>query len=298
VSATEPENAVPPSDQGTGERFEKAIFYLDRKVTKAIRRFGLLHDGDRVLVGVSGGKDSLMLLHVLVRRRQWRPERYELVACHVRQEWSSASTSLETLLARECKVLEVPFLCVTADPLPPPEALRAKTAPCLLCSRRRRKALFEAAVAHGCRTVALAHHKEDAAETLLLNLLWQGRCEGLAPRREFFGGVVTVIRPLLLVDEADLARACRLYGFPALTCSCPQAERSRRETAARMLAWARENGARDVAANLLNVSLKLLALGESEVGTARKPRENGPPQLPQVPGKPAGSAPADSDEPG
>ncbi|MBC7293184.1 MAG: hypothetical protein H5T84_03585, partial [Thermoleophilia bacterium] len=275
------------------DRFDEAVFYLDRKVSKAIRRFGLISDGDRILVGLSGGKDSLMLLHVLARRRRWRPERYEVVACHVRQDWPSENedaaapneprarhvvtageprvahvlptlgareaiptgpdASLEDLLAEECRQLEVPFVCVTADPLPKPEELREKVSRCLLCSRRRKKALFETALAQGCRTVALAHHKEDAAETLLLNLLWQGRCEGIPPRREFFGGLVTVIRPFLLVDEADLVRACRLRGFPVRTCSCPYADRSRRETAAQILALARQAGAREAATNLLSV---------------------------------------------
>lgn len=236
------------------DEFEKAIFYLDRKVSRLIGQFGLIADGDRVLIGLSGGKDSLILLHVLARRRHWRPERYDLVACHVRQECLETSNpaaqadtvagpQLEDLLAHECKELKVPFLTITADPMPRPEELREKVSPCLLCSRRRRHALFKAAVAHECRSVALAHHKDDVAETLLLNLLWQARCEGIPPRREFFGGLITVIRPLLLVEEAELSRVCRLRGFPARTCSCPFADRSQRETAARILAFAREAGA-------------------------------------------------------
>lgn len=269
------------------DQFEEAIFYLDRKVSKAIRRYGLISDGDRILVGVSGGKDSLALLHVLARRRRWGPERYDLVACHVRQDFQqpakagedlaprqgaaaqsdgrqgapahSDGHALEDLLARECEELGVPFVCVNAEPLPEPEQLQEKVARCLLCSRRRKKALFETALAQGCRLVALGHHKEDAAETVLLNLVWQGRCEGIPPRREFFGGLVTVIRPLLLVDEAELARVCRLRGFPARSCSCPYADHSRRETAAQMLALARRAGAKDAASNLLNVSLRVLA---------------------------------------
>ena len=248
------------------DEFEKAIFYLDRKVSRLIRQFNLIANGDRILIGVSGGKDSLILLHVLARRRRWRPERYQLVACHVRQDWQEtagpallsvpAEPQLEGLLAQECEELDIPFVTVAADPLPRPEELREKASRCLLCSRRRRHALFKAAVANGCRTVALAHHKDDVAETLLLNLLWQARCEGIPPRREFFGGVITVIRPLLLVDEAELSRACRLRSFPARSCSCPFADQSRRETAARILALAREAGAVAATNNLLSVSLR------------------------------------------
>lgn len=264
--------------------FEKAIFYLDRKVSRAIREFDLISDGDRILVGLSGGKDSLVLLHVLARRRRWRPEKYELVACHVRQDWSKTGRAseeettpapgtaahilnepdLENLLARECEELGVPFLTVAAEPIPRPEELREKASRCLLCSRRRRHALFRTAVAEGCQTVALAHHKDDVAETMLLNLLWQARCEGIPPRRKFFGGLVTIIRPLVLVGEAELSRACCLRGFPARTCSCPFADHSQRETAARILAFARASGARDAVNNLLSVALK----GEKTPGGA------------------------------
>lgn len=252
------------------DQFEQAIRYLDRKVSKLVRQFSLIAEGDRILVGVSGGKDSLALLHVLARRRRWRREKYELVACHVRQDWPPAqpnlagqeqpqtagNTELANLLAQECEGLGVPFVCVTAEPVPAPEALRETASRCLLCSRRRKKALFESALAYSCNTVALGHHKNDAAETVLLNLLWQGRLEGIPPRRDFFGGVVSIIRPLLLAEETELARICRLRGFPARSCSCPYADQSRREIAAQILTLAQQAGARDAASNLLSVSLK------------------------------------------
>ncbi|MCX8033440.1 MAG: DUF6506 family protein [Thermoleophilia bacterium] len=267
----------------TRDQFERAIRYLDRKVSKLIRQYGLIAQGDRILVGVSGGKDSLALLHVLALRRRWRPERYELVACHVRQDHppmpadpavqvalEPAQDDLEDLLASECETLGVPFLSVAAEPIPAQELLRENVSRCLLCSRRRKKALFEAALAQGCRKVALGHHKNDAAETVLLNLLWQGRVEGIPPCREFFGGIVSIIRPLLLAEETELARICRLRGFPARSCSCAYADQSRRETAAEILALAQQAGARDAANNLLAVSLKMAARGAETPGHQEK----------------------------
>lgn len=243
-----------PVANTTEARFERAIFYLDRTASRAIREFDLIRDGDRIVVGLSGGKDSAMLLHILARRRQWRRERYELLACHVRNP--DEPEEIEPQLAQMCADLRVPLVSVDADPIPPAHTMRHPLSPCFLCARRRRKALFQRAVEAGYGVVALGHHMNDAAETLLLNLLWQGRCEGMLPSRDMFQGRIRLIRPLIYVEERELARACRLSGFPARPCSCSFADRSKREVAASVLETIRRSGVRGVVANAARASLR------------------------------------------
>lgn len=221
------------------------------------------------MVAVSGGKDSAALLHLLARRRAWRREHYELMACHVRTPRqpaveshppstgdiaAEANSVAEAHLAAMCAGLDVPLHVVDADPLP--SEMRHRLSPCFLCARRRRKALLEAAVTLGYGTIALGHHMNDVAETLLLNLLWQGRCEGMLPRRDMLAGCVKLIRPLIYVEEKELARVCRLGGLAVTRCSCAFADHSKRELAASILETVRRSGARGVAANVLGAALR------------------------------------------
>lgn len=258
-----------PAAPNPEARFARAVFYLDRDASRAIRDFDLVADGDRLLVGLSGGKDSTMLLQILARRRAWRHGHYELQACHVRpphqvacEETASPESGAETarhverFLTAMCSRLDVPLHVVDSDPLPDQSEVTRPLSSCFLCARRRRKALVETAVGLGIRKVALGHHMNDVAETLLLNLLWQGRCEGMLPRRDMFAGRVTLIRPLIYIEERELARACRLGGFPSIRCSCAFADRSKREVAASILEMVRRAGARGAAANALGVALK------------------------------------------
>jgi tRNA 2-thiocytidine biosynthesis protein TtcA len=239
--------------------FDKALHYLDRKVSRAIREFGLVGEGDRIVVALSGGKDSLALLHALVRRRRSRPEPYELMACHVRGGLCGGACSLADLLAEVCREVDVPFVVIdqelgSASGMPRRGNGRPLS-PCFVCSWHRRKALFVVAQQHGFNLVAFGHHKDDIAETLLLNLLWQGRHESMLPRQPLFGGQVTIIRPLALVDESELARLARLGDLPAHTCPCPYGETSKRETAAEIIRLVRQAGGRSVTNNLLRSAL-------------------------------------------
>jgi tRNA 2-thiocytidine biosynthesis protein TtcA len=245
-----------PADK---DRFERALRFLDKKISRAIRDYDLVGEGDRVMVALSGGKDSLVLLHALARRRRWHREQYELVACHVQGGLCGGACSLASLLAGVCRDLGVPFRLVQQELGGPSEdatGRRTRLSPCFVCSWHRRKALFAQAEADGCGSVAFGHHKDDIAQTLLLNLLWQGRHESMLPRQPMFDGRVTIIRPLALVDESETARIARLGGLPAHVCPCPHAERSKREVAGEIIRLAREAGCHNVTSNLVASALR------------------------------------------
>jgi tRNA 2-thiocytidine biosynthesis protein TtcA len=235
--------------------YDRSLRYLNRRVARADREFGLLHDGDHVLVAVSGGKDSLVMLEVLARRLAWHRMRYALTACYVESGLCPPGCGYAAVLGEQCARLGVPLRVVQAEPLESRETYRPaatrEPSACFLCSWRRRKALFLTAQETGCNLVALGHHKDDLAQTLLLNLLWQGRHETMPPRRPMFGGRLTIIRPLALADESQVARVCRLGGLAVHTCVCPHAAASKRETAAELIRAARRAGCRHAVDNLV-----------------------------------------------
>lgn len=212
-------------------------FYLLKEVAKACHEFNLLTPGERIAVGVSGGKDSFALLELLVHAQ--RDEKlalpggpYTLVAVHV--DGSAAGLpDVKPVLRPWLEELGVEYAFVPLE-LKPDEP-RPPT--CFRCAYNRRKALFLAANRLGCRKVALAHHADDAAATTLMNLMQQGRLESLPPRRTFFKGLLTVIRPLIYVTEAALQRyaAARAW-FTAPERACPQAHETRRAYVERFLA--------------------------------------------------------------
>lgn len=215
---------------------QRLLYFLSRKVKKAVREFRLLEEGDRVLVAVSGGKDSLSLLLLLRALQGELPVRYELRPVHVcpaedapcrpgdpfaLKQWVVERTGLELVL--------VPMEEARGEPGRPGQS------PCFHCAWRRRKALFLAADRLGCNKVALAHHADDVARTTLMNLVNQGRVDTMRPRVAFFGGRFTLIRPLFFVPEKDLARLARVARFPPAPPPCTAAEASQRAFMARIL---------------------------------------------------------------
>ncbi len=189
--------------------------YLLRQVARACKEFGLLADGDRVAVALSGGKDSTSLLDLLLRYRERAGVSYELVAIHV-VGTAAGFPDLRDTLAPWLEGLGVDYRFVPLE-LPPGEPLPLD---CFRCSWNRRKALFLAADALGCNKLAFGHHADDAAVTALMNLLFTGRLETLEPKVDFFGGRITVIRPLVYIPAKDLAAYARAQNFPVAP-PCP-----------------------------------------------------------------------------
>jgi tRNA 2-thiocytidine biosynthesis protein TtcA len=205
----------------------RAARNLLRKVNRAIDEFSLLSDENRVCVAVSGGKDSLTLLHLLVEHRRFYNLRYELGAAHVVSDFSPNAAHTREYIGKLCDSLGIPcsFLPVSVTTGKNGEP----SAPgCFWCSWKRREALFDHCRSGGWTRLALAHHFDDVAETTLLNLIYHGTLETMLPSRVFFDGAFTLIRPLFYVRERDLVRYARLADFDTASCICPNADLSKR----------------------------------------------------------------------
>ena len=195
---------------------------LSKKIGRAIADYGMIKDGDRILVAVSGGKDSLTLLKLLSERKKFVPIRYDILALHVDLGYRCVN---KDVLKKFLEDNGYPYHFKKLDIL---KGKRRKDITCFWCSWNRRKALFEAAQTYGCSTIALGHHKDDIAQTILMNLLFEGEISAMAPRQELFGGKLTLIRPLAYVDERDIQELARLYRFPLPHCACPNAGKTKR----------------------------------------------------------------------
>jgi len=203
---------------------KRLAYYLLKGMNKAVRDYQMIADGDRIAVAVSGGKDSWTLLCLLHLRRAIVPERYEIVAVHV------AIRAAEGVACTEWDAQNVYLAASGLDGATlPVEVVDIGVQPgCFRCSHQRRKALFAAAERTGCNKVALGHHADDAAQTTLLNLIFHGRVETLRPKRFFFAGRLVLIRPMIYLQEKEIARFAQACAFPQALVRCPHRQSSRR----------------------------------------------------------------------
>ncbi len=232
------------------------FYYLSRRVGRAISDFGLIEGGDRILVGVSGGKDSLALLEFLLDKQKKSPVKFSLVPYHV-QVFSEVAEVVERFLTEKGLSIEV-----DREALKDLDLNTAKKDSCFLCSWYRRKALFFAAKRHGCNKVALGHNMDDVVQTFLMNVFFQATISTMCPRQEFFSGEIVVIRPLVYLRESELERVARQRGYPKLP-DCPWAKDNRREQIKYVLKYLKANNPKvDVVKNaflsLMNVNQEYL----------------------------------------
>ena len=195
---------------------------LERRIrerfVKAFATYRLLEDGDHVLVGLSGGKDSLCLLEMLARRAKIDHPRFRVEALHVRMENIAYETSTE-YLEHFCQELNVPIHIRTTSFSSTPE-LRSKPA-CFLCSWNRRKVMFNLAQELGCNKIALGHHQDDLLTTTLMNLIYQGRFDTMPALLKMRKMPLSIIRPLCMVEESDIVRYAELRGYEKQVKRCP-----------------------------------------------------------------------------
>ncbi len=200
--------------------------YISSRIGRAILDYNLIEDKDRILVAVSGGKDSMTLLKLLNERKKWAPVEYHLIAMHVETDYRCAGCVHTKTLKEFFESNSIDHHFEKINILDKNNKKRKPS--CFWCSWNRRKALFLAADKFGCNKVALGHHKDDIIETLLLNVFYHGEFSAMNPRQILFGGKVTIIRPLCYVEEDVLRRFSKESGFPSQLCQCPNSKDSKR----------------------------------------------------------------------
>ena len=197
--------------------------HIRERFVKAFATYHLLEDDDHVLVALSGGKDSLCLLEMLGKRAKISHPRFCVEAIHVRMENIAYETST-AYLEQFCKDLDIPLHIVTTRFEP-----SDKKPPCFLCSWYRRKEIFNLAQALGCNKIALGHHQDDLLHTCLMNQFYQGRFDTMPALLRMRKMPLSIIRPLCMVEEADIQCYAELRGYEKQIKLCPYETDSHRD---------------------------------------------------------------------
>ncbi|MBF5051334.1 Uncharacterized protein CLAVI_000977 [Candidatus Clavichlamydia salmonicola] len=187
---------------------------IESMIRKALYEFDMIKDANKIAIALSGGKDSLSLLFFLKTILGRGTPNCDLIAIHIDGKQSCGSGINKNFLKNICNNLDVPFFAETSTY--DPEKLE-----CYGCSRDRRRLIFSAARREGANVVAFGHHRDDSAQTLLMNLFHKGEFAGLLPNLALADYGVRIIRPLIYVSENEVKKFAKEHGFLRTTCQCP-----------------------------------------------------------------------------
>ena len=190
---------------------------INKRFGKGVIQYGLIDDGDKILVGLSGGKDSLALVELLGKRARIFKPRFSVIAVHVVMKNIPYQSDLEYLKSHAA-AYDVPLIVFETSFDPTTDTRKS---PCFLCSWNRRKALFAVAKENGCNKIALGHHMDDILETLLMNMTYQGAFSTMPPKLVMRKFDMTIIRPMCLIHESDLLELAEIRNYKKQVKNCP-----------------------------------------------------------------------------
>lgn len=196
------------------------------KLRKGITKYKMIKDGDKIAVGVSGGKDSVTLLKLLAEYKKFSPEKFDLIAVTVDLNFSHANADFSPI-KQLCDDLNVEYYIQKTDIGQVVFDVRKESNPCALCSKMRKGALYSLVKEKGFNKVALGHHSDDLIDTLLLSMFYEGRLSTFAPKSYLDRTDLTLIRPMIMLEEIDVVSYSK--DLPVVKSCCPANKNTKRE---------------------------------------------------------------------
>ncbi len=200
----------------------------------ACQQYEMISEGDRIAIGVSGGKDSMALLASMATLRRFYPAKFDIVAITLDPRFGGVDTDYSEI-EKLCKKLEVEYVIKRTQLAEVIFDIRKESNPCSLCARMRRGALHDAAKEHGCNKIALGHHLDDLAETFIMNLFNGGTLDCFMPVTYLSRKDIYMIRPMIFARESDCARVVRKENLPIVKSKCPADGNTERQEVKEML---------------------------------------------------------------
>lgn len=204
---------------------------FESKISQAIKKYNLINEGDRIMIGVSGGIDSMSLLTTLNLRKNYFKENFEIVAIHIEVDNVPYSINKQ-YIADFCKQNDINFIVEKIHIDFEKDPSKSK---CFICSWHRRKRLFELTAEHNCNKLALGHHLDDAIETLIINMCYHGCISSMPASLKMFKGKIELIRPLMLLTKNEIIAFAKQMNFPQENSSCPYEDKTKRSQAAEII---------------------------------------------------------------
>ena len=236
-------------------------------VRRCVEDYHMIADGETIAVGVSGGKDSISLLYALANLRRYYPKRFSIYAVTLDMGFEGMDFSP---VGKLCEDLRIPYLCKQTDLAKVIFDERKEKNPCALCAKMRRGALHDAIKEMGISKIALAHHFDDAVETFLLSLIYEGRISCFQPVTYMDRSDVTQIRPMLYIGEGTIIRLIREYDLPVVENLCPMNGVSKREEVKNLLKTLGESYP-DIKSKVFGAMQRLPVAGWTPAEYARRP---------------------------
>ncbi len=221
-------------------------------VRRAVDDYGMIEDGDRIAVGVSGGKDSLTLLAVMAALKRFYPKKFEVVGITIDMGFEGSDFSP---IEEYCRTLGVEYKVIKTEIAKIIFDVRKESNPCSLCAKMRRGSLHAAAQEAGCNKVALGHHYDDAVETFMMNLFFEGRLGCFSPVTYLSNRKIKLIRPMIYAQEKDVQYFTRRQTLPVIASLCPEDHATERENMKKLLAEL-ERGNKGVKHRIFNAMCK------------------------------------------